>query len=412
MAGCTERSAEAAAVGADVRAVDADVAIIGAGPFALSAAAHLRDRGVEPTLLGTPMEFWERSMPAGMLLRSPWGASHIAAPGRGCTIDAFEASTACRLPRPLGRDDFVRYGRWFADINGLRSDPRRVRMVERLPSGRFSLALEDGDSLTAATVVVAAGIGPFARRLGDVGGPRAMVSHASDHDDLSPFRGRRVAVVGGGQSALESGALLHEAGATVTVVVRAPHVHWLVRSARLHRLPAIRGLAYAPTDVGPAGISWIVSTPGLFRRFPQASRRSMTRLSLRPAVSAWVVPRVRDVPILTGRSVVGMTPGDHGLALELSDGAVLEVDHLLLATGYQVDITRYAFLAPNLVAGVVQESGYPLLTAGFESSVGGLCFAGAPAAKSFGPLMRFVAGTGYLAPRLASGVASTRRTGR
>ena len=61
---------------------DEQVAIIGAGPYGLALAAHLRGRGVEPAVFGRPMSFWEEHMPKGMLLRSPWRASHISDPDR------------------------------------------------------------------------------------------------------------------------------------------------------------------------------------------------------------------------------------------------------------------------------------------------------------------------------------------
>jgi hypothetical protein len=70
-----------------------------------------------------------------------------------------------------------------------------------------------------------------------------------------------------------------------------------------------------------------------------------------------------------------------------------------------VDVARLDFLAPGLVQGIRREEGYPLLAPGFESSVAGLHLLGAAAARSFGPLMRFVAGTGYAARALTKGVA-------
>ena len=76
----------------------------------------------------------------------------------------------------------------------------------------------------------------------------------------------------------------------------------------------------------------------------------------------------------------------------------------MLGTGYQVDIDRYAFLPPELLAQVHRRDGYPVLGAGFESSVPGLHFVGAPAALSFGPLMRFVCGTWAAARGLTRGI--------
>src|SRR5436309_1482509 len=85
------------------------------------------------------------------------------------------------------------------------------------------------------------------------------------------------------------------------------------------------------------------------------------------------------------------------------------VDHVLLATGYQVDISRYQFLTPKLIASVRQTDGYPQLDAGFECSVPGLHFIGAPAAWSFGPLMRFVAGSEFTSPALTKSIVKARR---
>jgi hypothetical protein len=80
------------------------------------------------------------------------------------------------------------------------------------------------------------------------------------------------------------------------------------------------------------------------------------------------------------------------------------VDHVLLATGYLVDIAKYNFLNP-LLQQIKTVNGYPSLSRNFESSVHGLHFIGAPAAWSFGPLMRFVAGVDFAARRLTRGIA-------
>jgi len=77
------------------------------------------------------------------------------------------------------------------------------------------------------------------------------------------------------------------------------------------------------------------------------------------------------------------------------------VDHVVLGTGYRVDVTQYPFLSPNLLNNLDIVHGYPRLAAGFESSLPGLHFVGAPAAWSFGPLMRFVAGTEFTSRALA-----------
>jgi hypothetical protein len=106
------------------------------------------------------------------------------------------------------------------------------------------------------------------------------------------------------------------------------------------------------------------------------------------------------VRVLTGRAVVAATPKQAGVHLQLDDGSARHVDHVLLGTGYRVDIAHYTFLAPALLAAIRRTDGYPALDRGFESAVPGLHFLGAPAAHSFGPLMRFVAGTDFAAVAL------------
>jgi len=96
--------------------------------------------------------------------------------------------------------------------------------------------------------------------------------------------------------------------------------------------------------------------------------------------------------VTVGRSVVAAQNGD-GVLVELDDGTTRHVDHVMLGTGYRVDIGRYEFLDEKLLSAIRHVAGYPVLQRGLESSVPGLHFLGAPAAWSFGPLMRFVSGT-------------------
>jgi len=180
----------------------AHVAIIGAGPYGLAAAAHLRAVGIDTCIFGRVMEFWENQMPAGMFLRSSWEASHIADPDRQLTLDRYQAmrNTPLRKPIPLG--DFIDYGRWFQQQAVPDVDGRRVARLQQTAKG-FSLSLEDGDCVHVPRVVVATGIAPFARRPPQFDGlSRELVSHTSDHRDLSPLGRQRVVILGGGQSAL------------------------------------------------------------------------------------------------------------------------------------------------------------------------------------------------------------------
>jgi NADPH-dependent 2,4-dienoyl-CoA reductase/sulfur reductase-like enzyme len=386
-----------------------DVAIIGAGPYGLATAAHLRtDDRLDIRVFGEPMSFWTDRMPSGMLLRSPYIASNIADPDDALTLDAYQAASGNGLTPPVPLDRFVDYGRWFQRQVAPNVDRRWVSRVER-QNGAFRLALADGESITARRTVVAAGIGPFAnipesfRYL-----PPSLGSHSSAHPDLGVFAGKQVLVVGGGQSALESAALLREAGADAEVVVREPRVFFLGRFPRLHNLGPLTRLVYAPPDVGPAGISRLVAAPNLYRRLPRRLQDVFAVRSIRPAGAAWLAPRLEGIPITTGSTVATASAAGDRVRVKLADGSSRLVDHVLLATGFAVDIERYAFLAPKLLADVDRVGGYPRLSATFETSVPGLHVIGAPSAWSFGPLMRFVAGTEIAAPTLARAVLGKR----
>src|SRR2546423_2196403 len=322
-----------------------DVAIVGAGPYGLSAAAHLRAaNGLDISVVGEPMSFWKRHMPKGMLLRSPLAGSHLSDPSRSLTLQAYQKKSGNQITAPLPLHRFTDYGRWFQSQAVPDLDCRKVDRVEKNGTG-FQLTLEDGESWKARRVIVAAGIVPFAwhppefRHL-----PFTLASHACEHCDLSRFAGKRVAVIGGGQSALESAALLNETGAEVEGLVRAPFVRWLWRQKWFHTFRPVARMLYAPADVGQAGLSHLVARPNLFRRLLRSMQNKWGKRAIRPAGAAWLNARCQPIRITTSRFVTSAAPQGARLALTLNDGAARHVDHVLMATGYRVNISQYPFL--------------------------------------------------------------------
>jgi hypothetical protein len=194
------------------------------------------------------------------------------------------------------------------------------------------------------------------------------------------------------------------------VMVRAPQVRWLneltEHKSQLDR--ALWAVKYPPTEVGPPGLNWLVWAPGVFRMFPRDIQRSVAYRCIRPAAAAWLRPRLNGVRIITGHEIVEAIQDAGQLELTLDDGTRRSYDHAMLATGYRIDVTRYDFLSSALLRGLSVTDGYPDLGPGLESSVRGLHFVGAAAARSFGPIMRFVAGGAYAARAVTQNVLRRR----
>jgi hypothetical protein len=194
--------------------------------------------------------------------------------------------------------------------------------------------------------------------------------------------------------------LLKEAGISVEVIARANTLNWVGLHAKLHRLGLVSKMLYSNRDVGPAGISRLVSMPLIFRRFPRGFQTRTAYRAIRPAGAGWLQPRLLGVPITLGRKISSAVTSGSQLRIRLDDGTERLCDHALLATGFRVDVARYPFLSAPLVKSLRTVGGFPVLTRGLESSIPGLHFLGKPAAWSFGPLLGFVSGAEFASTEL------------
>ncbi|MGQ5637651.1 MULTISPECIES: FAD-dependent oxidoreductase [unclassified Streptomyces] len=392
--------------------------VVGAGPYGLSVAAHLRAAGVSVQVLGEVMGSWRHAMATGMFLKSTPDAVDLSAPepgGRLADFRRLHGEPELTELTPIPCEVFVRYGQWFQKQYVGDVDPVRVVGVDHAEDlSGLSVRLEDGRNIAAAAVVVATGLNGLAhvpaalQHLAPEGiGPGALLSHTSHHSDLSCFAGQRVAVVGGGQSALESAALMHEAGARVQVLVRERKVRW--GSVPQPGRPTLRRLARPASPLGPGWtLAAVCGAPGAVRRLPAAARMLLFRRALGPSGGWWLRDRVEGVvPVRTACRVVRAEAAGTEARLELAgpggEPETLTVDHVLAATGYRLDLATLPFLRPAVLRDVecVPGSNAPRLSSRFESSVPGLYFTGSLAAPTFGPMLRFVAGTRFAATRIA-----------
>jgi len=393
---------------------DCEVAVVGAGPYGLAAAAHLKSANIATHVFGEPMSFWRQHMPEGMWLRSPWAASHIAHPNNECSLEAYAALRGFEPIEQMPVTEFIRYGCWFQAQAVPELDTRKVVSIEQTQHG-FRLRLGDGDFVRANRVVIAMGLANQEFRPAPFAGlPSELASHSCEHVTFDAFRGRRVAVVGRGQSACESAALLSEVGADVELICRGP-VLWLppekLAEDQRDVLWRLRKLARTRGAVGPFPLNWLAEAPGLVHLLPKKLRDEFSIRCLLPKASAWLRDRFDGVRVKDNQEIVDARAGRDGVTIALS-GGLSTVDHVVLGTGYKIDIAKLGILAPTLLQRVATADGSPRLCGGLESSVRGLHFVGSTAVHSFGPLMRFVWGAGFAARSVTRAVMSDRARGR
>ena len=227
--------------------------VIGAGPYGLSLAAHLREKGVPFRIFGRPMQTWATQMPAGMRLQSAGSALNL--PGRS---QPFPLSQFCgETGRPytdaagsVALEDFVAYGEEFARRYVPNLEGENIKAVDR-SDDLFRVTTSSGEKFFTRHVVVATGFSHLQhvpaefRHL-----PAARVTHPSQHRSFYEFAGRDVTVLGSGGSALHSAALLHEAGARVTLI--AP---W-AQDSRGKTSPRLRRALVARSRTAPIFAAW------------------------------------------------------------------------------------------------------------------------------------------------------------
>ena len=389
-----------------------DIAIIGAGPYGLSLAAHLRDSGRSVRTFGSPMQFWAQHMPKGMSLKSEGFASNLYDPGARFPLKAYCAENGVAyadIGLPVKLETFIAYGREFQRRYVPALEDTRIAALTA-QAGGFELRTAGDETLRARRVVVAAGIMNFAH----LPAPLAeladrWVTHSSRHGDLSRFAGQRVAVVGAGASAVDIAALLNRAGAHVDLITRRTTIAF--HNAPVEPRPLLARLKAPRSGLGTGWRSRLCTDiPDVFHALPVALRLRAVEKHLGPA-PCWFTRDavVGHVQMHLGTTLAQARVQGEKLQLGLRNGngqdAQLEVDHVIAGTGYKVALARLPFLDAALQTGLRKVADTPVLDHRFESSVPGLHFIGAAAANSFGPLLRFAYGANFAAKRVARHLA-------
>jgi hypothetical protein len=384
------------------------VAIVGAGPYGLSIAAHLRAKGIRFRIFGSPMYNWKHGMPAGMHLKSDGFACNLYDPDSAFTLEDYCRRTGepyADRGLPVALETFVAYGLEFQRRFVPDLEECHVLAIEPLARG-FRLRLANGGIFTAGRVVVAIGISYFQHIPAELEGlPEEFVSHSSRLSTLGHLKGRDTTVLGAGASAVDIAYLLHRAGATVRIVARGPKIRFV--GEQKAPLPGwLEQLRRPRSGLGPGWRSRLCTdAPLLFRLMPQRFRLMIVRRHLGPAPGWFVKEKdLEDVPVLMDTRVAHAEVREGRVHIRLlRGGGELDVvtDHVVAATGYRSDLRRLPFLGDRLRASIRSVEHTPVLSANFESSVRGLYFVGLASANTFGPMLRFAYGAGFTARRLS-----------
>jgi thioredoxin reductase len=392
-----------------------DTVIIGAGPYGLSIAAHLRSRGVPFRIFGRLMDSWLSHMPKGMCLKSDGFASNIYDPDGDFTLSRFCAEQGIAYSDagiPVRLDTFAAYGAAFKERKVPELENRTVTSLER-SGGSFRLGLDSGECFNACRVVLAIGITHFPWVPAEFANlPEEFLTHSFRHHELEKFRGHSVVVVGGGSSATDLAGLLHESGADVQLVSRRTALKF--HGAPTHKKRSWWDDVKRPqSGVGPGWrLRFFADAPAAFHYLPESLRLEAVRRVLGPSGGWFAKDKVMGkVPLLLGQTPQRAEIKSGRIALHLCglDGSEREVvaEHVIAATGYKVDLDRLKFISPEIRSQLKTADGSPALSRRFESSVPGLYFAGLTAAHSFGPVMRFAFGAGFAARTIAGALAKS-----
>jgi cation diffusion facilitator CzcD-associated flavoprotein CzcO len=390
-----------------------DAVVLGAGPYGLSAATHLRSRGLKVAVFGKPIQLWREHMPEGMYLRSYWWATNLSDPQKKYSFEHYfqeKGIDLATVPDPITLEMFVDYALWFQKNAVPDLDETYIAHIER-KDNQFLVTLEDGRVVSCNSVVMAPGLHYYRHVPEEYKElPSTLVSHSSDHNKLGRFEGKRVAIIGRGQAALELAALAREAGAEVQLISRSPFRWVKVASGKLP--PWLQSIRSPKAMMGSGWSNLLLEKyPYVFHRTSQSRKDTMVDTTHGPAGSHWLKPRlIGKVTMRENVSVKQVEAVDDIAQITLSDGEVVQVDHIILGTGFHPDVKRLHMLDTTLADAVQTYKGSPVLNTWFESNVPGLYFIGYSAVRSFGPYYRFVTGVEASAKRVAHAVARSLAT--
>lgn len=313
-------------------------AVIGAGAAGLSAARHLLEDGHDVVV------FEAGSFVGGLWvyendndLSVAYASLHINSEPRTTAYEGFPFPKG--TPLFPAHQDVRRYLDSVADHFGIRERIRfrtRVSAVEPLegrPGAGWTVRVEDGSEEQFDVVVVASGHQGTPAHPSWAGDFAGRYLHSNSYRDPEPFAGQRVLVVGVGNSGLDIAADLVPFAARTISSARSPV---LIMPRMILGVPSARVLAkinkpWLPWVVQRQAMRWISQ---VFHGRPEQWGFRTPKTRTHPASNATYMAHVsyRRIDVRPGVEAVD------GTTVRYVDGATDEVDTIIAATGYEIDL--------------------------------------------------------------------------
>ena len=363
-----------------------DLIIIGAGPFGLSAASFANFHQIDYLVIGKPMAFWKENIPENMYLRS--GTDWHLDPYGNYSIETFlkTRNNTIEDVKPLPLTIFLDYAEWFQEqqnINVL--DKLIVKLDYSEEEKKYLITLKDSKEIKAKNVLIAIGFKFFkklpvylTKKL-----PAGSFTHTCDVVKFEKFKDKSVLIIGGRQSAYEWAALIAESGAKT------------VHISHRHERPKFAESNWSWID--PI-MDQMVDNPEWYRTLNEKEQEEIEKkfwIEDSQKLEPWLLPRIdrENIKIWPLSNVVKCDEAKSGLyKVHMDDGRRLEVDHIILATGYKVDINKIPFLSSgNIIPKLNINEGFPDLDGYLQTSLPGLYMTSMIATKSFGRFFAYIA---------------------
>jgi FAD-dependent urate hydroxylase len=349
-----------------------DLAIVGAGPYGISLAAHANKAGLSNRVFGLPMDFWQSKMPPNMFIRTLLEYTNLSDPDILFTLNRFQEERGLDLSYPLPRSIFVDYGKWFIEKSDISIEKVFIKNIIK-DNCYFVLETENKNFVDAKNVIIAVGL-TNTQYIPSVLAhlPKEFLSHTADNTRFEQFKNQHVVVIGGGQSAWEAAALLHQANARVDLIYR-----------RSHRLTPDENMNAKQSEIADK-----------FFYYPKEKKMEVKHQFEKPTVSDFLVPLVEGkVTQRPGRYIINTTiTKENKIQVLLNDHTTLWANHIIAATGYRFNPHKLPFLESIIDKIGVTEALDPIVDENFQSTLPNLFFAGPATATCHGPAFRFISG--------------------